>query len=169
MRKGKSIVIGCIGGVIAIVVVVLLLALKGNRVLVVGKDIAADDITEFWYTRASSAYPPDYQRYRFYTEKGAYRFCHEKREGTSWPLTEADITLSGTVELSEEEWSEVLTYLNGGTVTKKVENRSAGGSGPWLYLYWQGDRSKYREFSFSSFSTQSAFEKFCAELTMRGE
>lgn len=161
--------VGCIGGVIAIVMVILLVVLTDNRTLEVGKNIAADDITEFWYTRASSAYPPDYQRYRFYTEKGTHRFCHEKREGTSWPLAEANITLSGTVELSEKEWLEVLTYLNGGTVTKRVENRSAGGSGPWLYLYWQGDRSKYREFSFSSFSTQSAFEKFCAELAMRGE
>ena len=102
-RKGRYLVIGSICGAVAIAVVVFLFIMTGNRERVVGVDIAAEDITEFFYTYSSSTYPPDYQRYRLYKENGIYKFYHEKREGQDWPLTEAHITISGSVELSEEE------------------------------------------------------------------
>ena len=41
-----------------------------DREMVVGKNIALDEITDFYFTRASSTFPPDYQAYRFYIEDG---------------------------------------------------------------------------------------------------
>ena len=138
--------------------------------MVVGKNIDMENITEFFYTYASSAFPPEYQRYRFYKENGKYKFYHEKREGSAWPLTESDITLSGSVELSDEEWAGFLDCLKDGTVRKRGENTETGNSAPSLYLYWNGDRSKYQEFSFSSMNTQNSFEELCAKLVLtRGE
>lgn len=165
-KKGERTVVGSICVVIALVIAGALLVLAGNRARVVGRDIAAADITEFFYTRSSSVNPPEYQRYRFRVEDGTYTFYHEKREGAHWPLTESDITVSGTVELSGKEWTEFMECLNGGTVKKRGESAEAGGSGPWLYLYWKGDRAKYQEFSFSSLEAKRSFEEFCAELVM---
>ena len=163
-RKGKCLVIGSVCCAIAIAVVVFLFIMTGNRERVVGADIAADDITEFFYTYSSSTYPPDYQRYRLYKENGIYKFYHEKREGQDWPLTEAHITISGSVELSEEEWTEFQNYLNGGKVKERNQGSETGGSGPWLYLYWKGDGGKYQEFSFLTVNEKKAFEEFCEEL-----
>ena len=78
-RKGRYLVIGSICGAVAIAVVVFLFIMTGNRERVVGADIAAEDITEFFYTYSSSTYPPDYQRYRLYKENGKYKFNHQKR------------------------------------------------------------------------------------------
>ena len=150
--------------VIIIAAVVLLIVLFANKDLTVGADITAEEVTEFVYTLASSTYPPDYQRYRFYEESGRYWFWHEKREGNKFPLTESDITVSGTLELSEAEWAAFLGCLEGGKVQKRSENTETGRSGPALYLYWTGDRSKYQQFSFSSLSAQTSFEEFCAKL-----
>ena len=165
-RKGKRIVPGSICGVIAIAIVVLVFSLMRNKERVVGIDIVEQDITEFFYTVSSSSYPPAYQRYRFYKEDGACQFYHEKREGSNWPLTESNITLSGSMELSEEQWKEFVKFLEGGTVKKREESVEAGNSGPWLYLYWNGDQAKYQEFSFSSIDVKKSFEEFCAELVM---
>ena len=165
-QKGRCtyLMIGIICGVIAIAIVILLSFSVRQKEYVVGTDIAAEDITEFYYTYSSSTYPPEYQRYRFYKEKEAYKFFHENREGYDWPLTEAHIKLSDSIELSEKEWTEFLNYLNGGKVKERNQSFEAGRSGPWLYLYWEGDRAKYQEFCFPTLHEEKAFENFCAEL-----
>ena len=133
----------------------------------VGKEIREADITEFYYTLSGSTYPPDYQRYHFYTEGGKVWFYHEKREGTRWPLQEEDITRSGKKELDEKQKGTLFACLKGGTVKARSEDASAGGRGPWLYLYWKGDRGKVQEFSFASYEQRLAFEKFCGGLIGR--
>lgn len=165
-----------IGIVCAVILFVLLLNLSGcqsnrlwkqltgNGEWIVGEDIESVDITEFYYTRASSRQTADYQRYHFYAKDGKYYFRHEKREGTRWPLTEADVTLSGTKEVTAE-WDELIGYLKGGTVRKRSEHITTGGSAPALYLYWTFDKDKYQEFSFESPAKQADFEAFCAALT----
>lgn len=135
----------------------------------VGADISLGDITELYYTRSSSAAPPSYQRYRFYLEHGTPRSYHEKRAGTHWPLTDADITCSGSMELSEETWGAFLKHIQGGTVTKRKKHVETGSTGPWVYLYWKGDRSKYQEYTFPSSSARASFEAFCAGLVMSQE
>ena len=162
--KGTYFMIGIICGAITIAIVILLFISIRHKEYVVGTQIAAEDITEFYYTYSSSTYPPEYQRYSFYKEKEAYKFYHEKREGFAWPLTESHITLSDSIELSEEEWTEFLKYLNGGKVKERKQNSESGDAGPWLYLYWEGDRAKYQEFSFSTLPEEKAFENFCVEL-----
>lgn len=136
----------------------------GNGELVVGKDIEIADITEFYYTYAASTYPPEYQRYHIKLEDGNLRFYHETREGNHWPLTEADITSSGMIELSKEEADELLICLDDGIVVKRKNNTEAGGSKIWLYLYWKGDQSKYQEFSFASEDMRNSFEHICMKL-----
>ena len=136
----------------------------GNGELVVGKDIAVADITEFYYTYAASTYPPEYQRYHICLEEGNVQFDHETRDGKHWPLTEADITASGMIELSKEEAAELLKCLDNGSVTKRKNNLETGGSEICLYLYWKGDRSKYQEFSFASEEMRSSFEHISMEL-----
>lgn len=162
-KRTKGLVIGGICGVVLIGLLVALLCAMGGK-LVVGKNIAFADITEFYYTRSSSTNPPDYQRYHFLVQDGAGTFYHEKREGNHWPLTEEDVTLSGTVELSQQELETFFTLLKDGQVVKREEAQATGGSGPWLYLYWTGDRGKYQAFSFSSWQAQRDFEAFCIRL-----
>ena len=140
-----------------------LISLFGNK-KIVGKNIAISDITEFYYTYATSTNPPDYQRYHFYIKNGEYFFYHEKREGKHWPLRENDKTVFGTVKLSEAEWTIFFDYLKGGKVKNREESLDCGDSGPWLYLYWKGDKSKCQEFSFESFEKKAAFEDFCLKL-----
>ncbi len=132
----------------------------------VGKDIRIGDVSEFYYTFSNINYNAFYQRYRFFTEDGKYFFFHETRERKNdyGPTTEKDITKTGTVELSADQWSAFFDLLSGGTVTKRSESAASGGSGPWLYLYWSGDRSKIQEYRFDSLEKRSAFESFCEEL-----
>ena len=135
-----------------------------NGVYVVGVDIEPEDVTEFYYTVSTSTFPPHYQRYRFYKEDGAYKFFHETREGEHFPLTEADATQTGTVELSGDQWSDLLVLLVGGRVIARQEHLEDGDSGPWLYLYWTGDKGDVQEFSFASAAERFGFEKFCESL-----
>ena len=139
----------------------------GRGEKLVGTDITIGDVTEFYYTVSTSTNPPHYQRYRFYVEDGKYMFFHEKREGDHWPLTEDDATVTGTVELTEAEWEEFFGCLRGGTVVKRTESLDSGSSGPWLYLYWDGDKSKYQEFSFASLAERAAFKELCEKLASR--
>ncbi len=131
---------------------------------VVGTDISMADITEFYYTIDASTGPPYYQRYRFYTENGTGMFCHETREGGGWPQTEADITASGTVELSEAQWAAFFDCLRGGTVKRREESLEDGDPGPWMYLYWNRDGAEYQEFHFADYGAQIAFEALCESL-----
>ena len=139
-------------------------SLPDDAVLTVGTEIAAEDLTEFWYTLDASVDPPVFRRYQFYRENGVWMFRHEKREGDHWPLAEADITVSGTVELDEEEQTAFLELLAGGTVRKRTETVTDGDAGPWLYLYWNGDPSDFQEFVFASREKTAEFEDFCASL-----
>jgi len=157
---------------LVVVIVVLIAMFLGGRYMfghskVVGRDIDFADITEFYFTRASSTYPPAYQRYHFSAADGVYRFDHETREGRTFPLREDDITVSGTLELTTEQWEAFLSYLYGGSVRKRSESIESGGSGPSLYLYWNGDRGSYQQFSFAAWDGAAAFEAFCE--TLRGE
>ena len=134
------------------------------RTMTVGKDISIGDVTDFYYTYSTSTNPPEFQRYRFYLKEGKPTFYHEKREGNRWPLTEQDVTVSGGRQLSEQEWVEFFDALKGGTVRNREEHTESGGSGPWLFLYWKGDRSKCQEFSFANYGARQAFESLCSRL-----
>ena len=137
---------------------------EGGKGMVVGEKIKIDDITEFYYTYASSTFPPDYLRYRFFVENGTYWFHYEVREGEHWPLTEEDITVSVDVELSQKQWQEFFDLIKGGSVTKREESADAGDAGPWMYIYWKKDKSKYQVYEFKSYASQKAFEKYCEKL-----
>lgn len=140
----------------------------GNKTYHVGKDIKIDDINEFWYTYSSSTNPPEYQRWRFYKENGNLYFYHEKREGDHWPLTEEDVTVNGTVTLSEEQWNALFACIDGGSVTRRTESTAAGGAGPFLYLYWKNDGAKIQEYSFADYGKQKEFEALCQGLEEAG-
>ena len=90
------------------------------------------------------------------TNAGAYVF--------SGTLTDGSIVSSGTVRLTEAQWGEFFELLKDGTVVKRGGSADSGSRGPWLYLYWTGDKSQYQQFSFDSISTRRAFEDLCAEL-----
>lgn len=133
----------------------------------VGSDIKAGDISDFYYTRENINYNASYLRYRFYTQDGEYFFYHEARERPNdyGPTTEADISSAGTLRLSESEWEDFFSCLTGGSVRKRGENLSEGSSGPWMYLYWDKDRSVYQEFSFASGQKIVDFEEYCSLLS----
>ena len=135
-----------------------------NRGRIVGTDVPFQDITEFYYTYATSTFPPEYQRYRFYAAGDRRLFDHETRVGETFPLTEADTTLSGTVELTEAQWQAFCDLLAGGTVRRRSVSDETGDAGPWLYLYWQGDEGEYQEFAFEPRSRLGEFEAFCEAL-----
>jgi hypothetical protein len=135
-----------------------------KREKTVGTDIAIDDITGLYWTYATSSFPPEYQRYYFHTEDGTFWFYHETREGERFPLQEEDITVSGTLELTAEEWNTFFDYLNNGIVRSREENIDSGDSGPWTYLYWKNDKGDIQQFSFESYKKASDFEAFCKEL-----
>ncbi len=135
-----------------------------KKEFVVGKDVAKEDVLQFYFTYDSSTYPPEFQRYRFYTEGDKLLFYHEKREGDHWPLSESDATVTGTKELSETEWDTMFSLLCGGTARAREEHLESGGRGPWLFLYWKNDRGKIQEFTFASYEKQREFEAFCVAL-----
>lgn len=137
--------------------------LAGNG-YTVGKDIKMSDIKDFYYTIDRPVNPPEFQRYRFTNKEGKYYFYHEKREGNTWPLTEKHITVSGTVELSGEQWQEFYSYVQEGKVTKRTDNAAAGGGGPWTFLYWNKDKGKYQVFAFAHAEKKQNFEKLCLRL-----
>ena len=123
--------------------------LNGEDVMIVGKDIKEDDINEFYYTKENINYDAYYQRYRFYVEDGKHMFFHETRERKDeyGPCTEDDTTLTGTIELTDDQWSEFTDLVSGGTVKSREDSADAGGTGPWLYLYWTNDKGKYQQYS----------------------
>lgn len=131
----------------------------------VGTDILYEDITDFYYTYDASTAPPHYQRYRFYVEDGQHYFYHETREGGGWPQTEADITRSGTVELTDSQWTAFCNLLNGGVASRREEHLESGDAGPWLYIYWRGGEAEGRVLSFETAGTVFAFEEFCTALS----
>ena len=168
MTKGKRVMFWLICGMLFATAIAAILFLSGvlggSKEMVVGKKIKAEDITEFYFTKGSSAFPPDFQRYKFYVEDGKRYFYHETREGKTFPLTEEYITVHGTMELTDEDWDTFIDYLAQGTVKARDEDLGDGDDGPWLYLYWNGDKGKYQEFSFNSWGLEREFEQFCIEL-----
>ena len=142
----------------------LVLRMTLGRPLTVGRHIAAESISEFYYTLSTSTDPPSYQRYRFYLQDGSWYFYHETRAGRHWPLTEADISASGTLLLTDTDAQAFLNMLQHGCVTSRRNEAETGAGGPWLYLYWQGDGGKYQQFSFAGYEQRSAFEALCARL-----
>ena len=139
--------------------------------MIVGTDIAFDDITDFYYTKENINYDACYQRYRFYVEDGKHLFFHEARERKNeyGPCTEEDTVQIGTIELSGDQWSEFTDLVKGGTVTARGDSADSGGTGPWLYLYWTNDKSKYQQFSFESYGTEAKFEELCLTLAPKND
>jgi len=138
---------------------------------VTDRKIPVGDVTEFYYTYENINYNAFYQRYRFWAEDGKHFFYHETRERPNdygW-TTEEDITASGTLALGDDEWAQFTALLKNGTVRARTVSDEAGDSGPWLYLYWKGDKGTDQEFSFASAEEEKAFEEFCAKLAKRAQ
>ena len=139
--------------------------LKGK--MIVGDDIALNEIKEFYYTYENINYDACYLRYRFYKENSKLMFFYEKRERPNdyGPATESDTTAKGEIELTQEQCSEFCELVKGGIVKKRGDNANSGDCGPWLYLYWKGDKDKYQEFTFESISKELDFEDYCSQLS----
>ena len=133
---------------------------------IVGKDFQIEDITDFYYTEENINYGAYYQRYRFYVEDGKHIFFHETRERRNdyGPCTEDDTTLIGTIELTDDQWSQFTDLVSGGTVKAREDSAETGGTGPWLYLYWTNDKGKYQQFSFDSYDKEAKFEELCLSI-----
>ncbi len=160
--KKLPIILGCI--LAAAVLVSVVLYSTGYVGRIVGQTVMKKDIRDFYFTLSSSTNPPQFQRWRFYEEDGKKYFYHEKREGDHWPLREGDITISGTRELTEAQWDEFFECLQGGSVQRRRDSLESGGRGPWLYLYWRGDRGVIQQFDFADVSSRLAFEDLCRRL-----
>jgi hypothetical protein len=168
--------------IIAIIIIILLLLLLLLRILGIigpnakyrkdylevgsGKDISPGTISLLQYTYSSSTNPPDYHRYCYYFEDGYYLFYYEKREGNHWPLTEDDITVACVKELSSEQWEYFLSLVDGGRVQKKEdESVESGDAGPWMYLRWKGDRTRFQKFEFRDYASRASFERMSEGLS----
>lgn len=162
-----------IGGVILIMFGFMALLAgcgKGTKETITNRNIPSDDVMEFYYTVENINYNAFYQRYRFYREDGKYLFHHETRErpGQYGPTTEADITNSGTIELTAEEWKDILTHLKDGTVSARKDSGKSGDSGPWTFIYWKNDKGKDQVFEFPTDDARVRFEEYCASLAQAG-
>ena len=106
--------------------------LNGEDVMIVGKDIKENDINEFYYTKENINYDAYYLRYLFYVNEGKHIFFFEERErkGDYGPTTEKDVKAKAEFELTDAEWSEFISIINGGEVKVRDDNPETGGSGP---------------------------------------
>ena len=68
----------------------------------------------------------------------------------------------GHIKMIESCKTEIISIDK--EVEKRKEHLESGSSGPWLFLYWNGDRSKYQEFSFPSWGARKSFEEYCVRL-----
>ncbi len=131
--------------------IVLMLGINKGKIrkeYIVGENISEKEITEFYYTIASSTNPPEYLRYHILFDKQATIY-KEVREGNHWPLTDKDIVFAETVELRPEEKEMFYHLLKGGIVrSRKEEVVTDGSKKPFLYLYWENDRDYYQVFEF---------------------
>ena len=160
-KKMKTLIVSAVLLVAVIAVAGVIIAkVSGTRTVPVSTDNTA--LSELYFTRASSTYPPYYQRYKIHLKDGRYMLYHEKREGERFPLTEEDITVSGDIELSEKELSALFACLEGGKAKKPADTAESGGDGPWVYIYYEKDPKKQLEFSFASPEKEAEFEKLCA-------
>ena len=140
---------------------------KTAKETITNRKISVEDVTEFYYTAENINYDAFCKRYRFYKEDGKYMFRHETRErpGRYGPATEEDITSSGTLELSDDEWKDFLTILKDGTVSALKDTGESGGNGTWTFIYWKKDKGKYRVFEFPDYGARVRFEKYCFLLS----
>ena len=133
---------------------------------ITNRNIPVADVRDFYYTYENINYNAFYQRYRFYAEDGKYMFFHETRERPNdygW-TTEEDRTAVGTIEIGEAGWAEAMELLKDGTVSRRKDSAEAGDSGPWLYIYWKGDKDKDQVFAFASYKDLKTFEEYCRKL-----
>ncbi len=137
---------------------------------ITNRNIPVEDVTDFCYTYENINYGAFYQRYRFYVENDRYMFQHETRERPNdyGPAAEEDITAIGTFELTPREWLEAMGLLKSGKVSVRKESAESGSSGPWTYIYWKNDKSRYQQFTFSGYEERKAFEDYCADLAQSG-
>ena len=77
---------------------------------------------------------------------------------------EKQYRVSGTVELTEEQWTAFCDLVDGGIASTREESLDDGDAGPWLFIYWRGGEEESREFRFATAGTVMAFEAFCAGL-----
>ena len=140
---------------------------KDTTETITDRNIPVTDVMDFYYTYENINYNAFYQRYRFYVEDGKYMFHHETREipdGYGW-TTEEDITKEGTFALKEKELQEFWTLLKNGEVSARSDSTETGDAGPWMYIYWKGDKGKYQVFDFPSYEARVDFEQFCEQLS----
>ena len=154
----------CIAFFLALLLVSVISSALASDVKTVGSDISFESITDFYYTYDASTNPPFFQRYRFYIENGERFFYHETRENGGWPQTEDDITASGTVELTDEQWASFCRLIEGSSATEREESLNDGDAGPWLFIYWIGGEKEGRAVSFASYEREQEFEEFCIGL-----
>ena len=131
------------------------------------KDLRLEEVVDFYYTYNCVGYNAKYQRYRFYIEDGKYMFFYETRgteDDYGWN-TEDDIITSGTVELTAEDWTTFLGFLENGSVREPEESLEDGDAGPWMFIYYPGEGDPVRmEYLFATPGDRTAFEEYCAAL-----
>ena len=91
-------------------------------------------------------------------------FEERERKDDYGPTTKEDTIAETEFELSDDEWSEFLGLIKGGEIRAREDDPEAGGSGPWTYLYWAGDKDIYQVYSFESQGSRKEFESFCETL-----
>lgn len=154
-RSGKmgltilAVVLGVVGFACMGVAVFLGISAHNNKTLVVGKTLDVSEISEFYLTRSATTNPPYFQRYVFRDVEGKKELYHEKREGDKVFLGPEDATVTGTIPMTDEEWNEFLSLIEGGTVSVPEEDYGTGGSRPYMTLYRknQAENDNVREFS----------------------
>lgn len=150
-------------GIIICIMIGLLFAGCGKKEMTVGSVVKTEDINEFYYTVDESTYPPQFFRYYFHKENGQWMFHFEKREADHWPLREDDVTESCDISLSDEERDEFFSYIENGKITKRSDE-PLDSSGPYLFIYWNGDKGDSQVYHFENYGKQKNFESFCSSL-----
>ena len=143
--------------------------LSGKK-FIVGEDISISDITEFNFTYSDidepKAFDTHYLRYYLYEKDNSHFFFYEKKEGkkSNGLVIEENTIASGTVQLTDEQWTEFFDNIRGGTVTEKTLDTELKDSLFRFDICWNGDEGKYREYAFTPDGDQHIFEASCGEF-----
>lgn len=176
MDKKKIILIAIVCAlVLAVIAAVLIIGklraggeepVKTFQAKTAGRDFGSEDLNEFHYTYCFTGYPPEYLKYKLYTEDGRHMFYYEWRDESTFSFSlEGPPTAGCTEELTDEQWQEFWSCLEGGTVKSRSENNADGGDGgPEFYLYWNGDKGDIQEFSFATAARREKFEELSRNL-----
>lgn len=151
---------------IAILAAAIYLTFCRDRTLRVAQ-IGEARFRDFYFTYASTTAPPMFRRYRIFVDGERRSFYHEKREGDNVFLKEDDITISGTIELTDEEWQKFWAVIEDGVVSERTEDTRTGGAGPWLFIYWDGDGGTKQVLDLAEPDAAMELEKLCEELKER--